>query len=197
MTSDTESIAALIPLLHERDPEALTRIVQDNTRPLYRAARGMGFSKEEAEDLAQEVLATFLESLDRFAGRSQVRTWLFGILHNKVRERRRELYREQQNDPIDEVFESRFDAQGNWAQPPKDPDRMIASGEIAEALSRCMEDLPAAQREVFVLREMQEIETPEICKIMGISVTNLSVMVHRARTRLRECLEARGWRNAS
>ncbi len=170
--------------------------MQENTRPLYRAARGVGFPKEEAEDLAQEVLATFLESLDRFEGRSQVRTWLFAILHNKVRERRRELYREQQNDPIDEVFESRFDAQGNWAQPPKDPDRMIASGEIAEALSRCMEDLPAAQRAVFVLREMQEIKTPEICKIMGISVTNLSVMVHRARNRLRECMEARGWRNA-
>ena len=196
MTLASGSANTLIPLLRKRDPEALAQIVRENGRPLYRAARGMGFSQEEAEDLVQDVLATFLESLDRFEGRSQVRTWLFGILHNKVRERRREFYREQQNDPIDEVFESRFDAKGNWVQPPKDLDRMIASSEIAEALHRCMQDLPASQREVFVLREMQDLKTPEICKILGITVTNLSVLIHRARIRLRECMEAQGWRNA-
>ena len=195
MTLASGSISTLISLLQKRNPEALTQIVQENGRPLYRAARGMGFSQEEAEDLVQDVLSTFLETLDRFEGRSQVRTWLFGILHNKVRERRRESYREQQNDPIDEVFESRFDAEGNWVQPPKDLDRMIASGEIAEALSQCMKDLPALQREVFVLREMRDLKTPEICKILGITVTNFSVLLHRARIRLRECMEARGWRN--
>ena len=196
MTLASGSANTLISLLRKRDPEALAQIVRENGRPLYRAARGMGFPQEEAEDLVQDVLATFLESLDRFEGRSQVRTWLFGILHNKVRERRREFYREQQNDPIDEVFESRFDAKGNWVQPPKDLDRMIASSEIAEALHRCMQDLPASQREVFVLREMQDLKTPEICKILGITVTNLSVLIHRARIRLRECMEAQGWRNA-
>ena len=157
----------------------------------------MGFSQEEAEDLAQDVFATFLETLDRFEGRSQVRTWLFGILHNKVRERRRHLYREQQNDPIDEVFESRFDSAGKWISPPMDPDRMIVSAEIAEALNGCLEDLPSSQREVFVLREMEDLDTPEICKILGISVTNLSVLVYRARNRLRECMENRGWRRTS
>lgn len=196
MTSAPDSIGNLICLLQKRDPDALTRIVEENSRVLYRAARGMSFSREEAEDLVQDVFATFLETLDRFGGRSQMRTWLFGILHNKVRERRRDHYRDQQNDPIDEVFESRFDSRGSWARPPRDPDQAVTSEEIASALSRCLEDLPASQKEVFVLREMEDLETPEICKILGISVTNMSVLMHRARIRLRECMEGRGWRNA-
>jgi RNA polymerase sigma-70 factor (TIGR02943 family) len=156
----------------------------------------MSFSQKEAEDLVQDVLATFLETLDRFEGRSQLRTWLFGILHNKVRERRRQHYQDQKNDPIDEVFESRFDARGTWIRPPKDPDQAVTSEEISTALNGCLEGLPAAQREVFVMREMEDLETPEICKILGITVTNMSVLMHRARIRLRECMEGRGWRNA-
>ena len=194
MESALQSADDLLLKLRNRNAQALTEIVNENSRPLYRAARGMGFSQEEAEDLAQDVFATFLETLDRFEGRSQVRTWLFGILHNKVRERRRDHYREQQNDPIDEVFESRFDSDGKWASPPRDPDRAIASEEIAKALTGCMGDLHSSQREVFVLREMEDLESPEICKILGITVTNLSVLIYRARNRLRECMEKRGWR---
>jgi RNA polymerase sigma-70 factor (ECF subfamily) len=56
-----------------------------------------------------------------------------------------------------------------------------------------METLPGNQREVFVLREVEGFETGEICKILDVSVTNFGVLMHRARARLRECLEARGW----
>lgn len=104
-------------------------------------------------------MAAFLESLDRFEGRSHVRTWLFGILHNNAMER-----------------------------------RMVESREMGEAIGGCMEGLPAAQREAFILREMGGLETGEMCKILGVSVTNMGVMLHRARHRLRECLKARGWR---
>lgn len=182
--------------LRRRDPEALTTVVRDHARPLYRAARGMGFSDGEAEDLVQEVFITFLETLDRFEGRSQVRTWLFGILHNKVRERRREMYREEQNDPIDEVFESRFDAEGKWMRPPEDLDRLMESKEIERAIQECMEGLPGAQREVFVMREIEQLETAEVCKVLGVTVTNMSVLMHRARNRLRECIEGKGWGRA-
>lgn len=196
MASEPDSIETLVLLLKERDPDALKRIVQENSRPLYRAARAMSFSHEESEDLVQDVLTTFLETLDRFEGRSRLRTWLFGILHNKVHERRRQHYRDLQNDPIDEVFESRFDARGEWIRPPKGPDQAVTLKEIAAALDRCLEGLPAAQKEVFVLREMEGFETPEICKILGVTATNMSVLMHRARIRLRECMEKRGWRNA-
>jgi RNA polymerase sigma-70 factor (ECF subfamily) len=184
----------LVARLRRRDPETIKSIVVEHARPLYRAARGMGFSLEDAEDLVQESLAAFLESLDRFQGRSQVRTWLFGILHNKVMERRREVRREDAQDPIDEVFESRFDAEGGWIRPPDDLHRLLESRDTGEAIQGCMEGLPAAQREAFILREVEGLETGEMCKILGASVTNIGVLLHRARHRLRECLEARGWR---
>ncbi len=179
--------------LRARDPEALANAVRDHARPLYRAARGMGFHEDESEDLVQDVFTTFLETLDRFEGRSQVRTWLFGILHHKVFERRRESYRNERNDPIDEVFESRFDTKGNWVSPPQDLHQVLESKEIGAAVAQCLEGLPAAQREVFVLREMEDLETKEVCKILGVTVTNMSVLMHRARNRLRECIEKKGW----
>lgn len=188
--------ADVIGRLRQRDPETLRATVQEHARPLYRAARGMGFREEEAEDLVQDVLTTFLATLDRFEGRSQIRTWLFGILHHKVLERRRESYREELSDPIDEVFESRFDSRGKWVRPPQDLHRLIESKEIGDAIEKCMEGLPQKQREAFVLREMEELETTEICKILGVTVTNLGVLLHRVRNRLRECLEARGLRKA-
>ncbi len=197
MPSAPQLDRGMIDRLRSRDPETLSAAIRDHARPLYRAARGMGFREEEAEDLVQDVFATFLETLDRFEGRAQVRTWLFGILHRKVLERRRALYREERNDPIDEVFESRFDTRGKWVRPPDDLQRLMESQQIGEAIAGCLERLSAAQREVFVLREVQGFETSAICKILGITVTNMSVMMHRARSRLRECIEARGWSTSS
>lgn len=180
-------------LLRARDPQTLAALVQEHARPLYRAARAMGFRDDEAENLVQDVLTTFLETLDRFEGRSQVRTWLFGIFHRKVFEQRRESYREERHDPIDEVFESRFDRSGEWARPPADLHRILESKEIGLVIEECLNRLPAAQKEVFVLREMEGADTGEICKILGISATNMSVLLHRARARLRECVERKGW----
>jgi RNA polymerase sigma-70 factor (TIGR02943 family) len=184
----------LLDRLRSRDPKVLAATVGEHARPLFRAARGMGFPEQEAEDLVQEVFMTFLETIDRFEGRSQLSTWLFGILHRKAWERRRDLARQEQNDPIDAAFESRFDPQGNWLRPPADLQRLMESKEIGEVIGGCLDALPATQREVFMLREMHDMETPEICKILSITATNMSVLLHRARIRLRECVESRGWR---
>jgi len=183
----------LLSRLRKRDPELLASLVREHSRPLYRAARALGFSEPDAEDLVQEVFVTFLSSLDRFEGRSQLRTWLFGILHKKAMERRRAQAREGRHDPIDEVFEARFDAQGNWSAPPRDLGRLAEARQLLDAIQHCLERLPPSQRAVFVLREMEGFETKEICKITGVTVTNLGVLIFRARNRLRECLEERGW----
>ena len=153
----------------------------------------MGFKPEEAEDLVQEVFITFLEKLDNFEGRSQLRTWLFGILHRKAQERRRASAVDDRTDAIDEVFESRFDVRGKWARPPADLERLMLSQELGQSIRGCLEGLPINQREAFVLREAEGIETSEICKILDVSVTNYGVLIYRARARLRECLEAKGW----
>src|SRR5258708_24364881 len=85
----TQLDPSFLARLRRRDPEALRVIVNEHGRRLYRAARGMGFTMEEAEDLAQDVFLTFIESIDRFEGRARVSTWLFDILHHKCQERRR------------------------------------------------------------------------------------------------------------
>lgn len=186
---DAEELAGL----RRRDEEALRRMVENLARPLYRAARGMGFSQADAEDLVQEVFVTFLATLERFEGRSRVSTWLYGILHHKVQERRREIARDESHDPIDDEFASRFNAAGAWTVPPVDLERQIASHELGEAIRGCVERLPAGLREVFVLRAMQELDMTDVCKILGRTVTHVGVQLHRARTRLRSCLEAQGW----
>ena len=191
-----ESIGtAFLDRLRRHDPEALAEAVREHARPLLRAAKGMGFLAPEAEDLVQDVFTTFLERLDRFEGRSQLRTWLFGILHHKVMERRRASLVDDRMDSIDETFESRFDKSGKWVRPPADIERLMLSKEIGEVIQECMKGLPANQREAFVLREVEELETAEICKILEVTVTNIGVLMHRARIRLRECLEGKGWNN--
>ena len=70
--------------------------------------------------------------------------------------------------------------------------RLMLSKEIGELIRGCMEGLPVNQREAFVLREVEDLDTSEICKILAVSVTNFGVLMHRARARLRECLEAKG-----
>src|SRR5262249_54831513 len=117
----------------------------------------MGFTVVEAEDLSQDVLVTFIESLDRFEGRAEVATWLFGILHHKARERYRNRAREELNDPIETVFEAQFDERGSWIRPPVAPDRAASAHEARDAIRECVEELPPLQREVFQLRQVEEL----------------------------------------
>lgn len=152
----------------------------------------MGFSPDEAQDLAQSVFVALMESIARFEGRSHIRTFLFGIFYNKVSEHLREKQKAAGSDPIDEVMESKFDIKGNWREPPADIEEGVFSREVREMIQECMEKVPQAQRIAFYLREVEEMQTEEICKKMAISVTNLGVMLFRARNNLRECLEKKG-----
>ena len=183
----------LLTRLRERDPETLSTTVQENARSLYRTARGMGFDRQQAEDLVQDVFTIFLQKLDEFEGRSKVRTWLFGILHWKMRERRRALQRDESYDSIDTSFTEWFDGKGHWMHHPENLERLFASKEIRAAVDECLASIPMQQREVFLLREVEEFESKEICNNLQISLTHLGVLIHRARHRLRECMQAKGW----
>jgi RNA polymerase sigma-70 factor (ECF subfamily) len=177
--------AAFLERLRRRDPDALAEAVRDHARPLLRAARALGFAQPEAEDMVQDVFTTFSRAAGQPRGpvaASDVAVW-----HPPPKSV------DDRVDPIDEVFESRFDARGKWVRPPADLERLVLSKEIGELIRGCMETLPSNQLEAFVLREVEGFETHEICKILDVSVTNFGVLLHRARARLRECLEARGW----
>ena len=182
----------LLQKLRDRDPDSIRSVVDQHARRLYRAARGFGAASSDADDLVQEVFLTFLETLDRFEGRSSVGTWLFGILHHKVRERRRTLGREELTAEIDEAFERRFDAAGSWQHPPPDADRLVHAREAGESLRGCLEVLPPLHREVFHLRQVEELPAADVANIVGSTVNHVGVLLHRARLRLRTCLDAKG-----
>jgi RNA polymerase sigma-70 factor (TIGR02943 family) len=194
MASNPTPDVPLLERLRGRDPETLAATVQEHARPMYRMARGMGFSDSQAEDLVQDVFTVFLQKIDEFEGRSQLRTWLFGILHWKMRERRRALQRDHLCDSIDPSFVEWFDAKGHWIGQPQDLEQLLASKEIRVAVDECLAAIPVQQREVFLLREIEGMESKEICNNLQISITHMGVLIHRARHRLRKCLEAKGWR---
>lgn len=174
------------------DPETLEGVIRTYLTQIHRAARGAGLNEHQAEEVAQAVFVTFVETAHRFEGRSKVRTWLFGILYRKLQEARRGFAKDRRNDTIDEVFESRFDETGHWSQPPLAADAYLEGQEVLGEIHDCLEATPERQRLAFTLREIEELETQEICKILDVSTTNLGVMLFRARNRLRDCLESKG-----
>ena len=180
--------------LKKRDDGAWESVVDTYLPQLLRAAGGMGFSADESRDMAQSVFVALMAGIDRFEGRSQLRTFLFGIFYNKVSEHLREKQRAEKNDPIDDVMESRFDRNGKWWQPPLDLEEQLYGREARQIVEECLETLPASQRIAFYLREVEEISTAEICKKMAVTATNLGVLLFRARNRLRECVEKKGAR---
>ena len=153
-----------------------------------------------AEDAVQDTLIAALEGLDRFSGNSSLKTWLTGILKHKIIDHLRRQSREQpllSGDDSDERSESDavdalFKPNGHWNKAPStwaDPDKSLENKKFLEALEMCTQNLPAKTARVFMMRDVMEIDTDEICKELGITATNCWVMLHRARLSLRECLE--------
>ncbi len=189
MTVDHPDFPARI---RERDAEAIQLVVRMYLGQILRAARAAGLARQHAEDVTQETFATFIETAPRFEGRSRVRTWLFGILYKKIAEARRAVACDSQMDEIDAVMERRFKAGGSWMRPPRPADGHVWDTQVREGIEGCLEKVPSQQRMVFILREVQGLETEEICKILEVTRTNLGVLLYRVRNRLRECLEAKG-----
>ncbi len=183
--------------IRTRDPESLETVVRQQLPILLRGARAAGLSLSAAEDAVQATFLTFLRRCHEFDGRARVGTWLFGILIRKVAETRRGLAREDPVEDIDQIVESRFDASGRWVRPPRGPDAELARNEILRHLSECLEGLSARQRLAFALREIEGQSPEEVCKALEVSRNNLGVLMFRARNRLRECLEQKGFEGSS
>jgi RNA polymerase sigma-70 factor (ECF subfamily) len=188
--ADTPDLNARI---RGRDPEAIRAVVERYADQIFRAARGAGLSRPEAEDVSQATFMTFVERAERFEGRSHVRTWLFGILFRKLAEMRRHLSREGQMDDIEAVIEQRFNVDGSWSHPPMSADGPTIGREIRQEIGACLRGFSLQQRMAFLLREVEGLTTREIRDILGVTETNVGVLLFRARNRLRECLEAKGF----
>ena len=150
-----------------------------------------------AEDAVSETMLAALSKPQSFSNRSQLKTWLVGILKHKIidvlRQHRREVCLQQDEDEGgDEPDALIFKADGHFAVRPADwgdPEQELNSRQFFEVLEACADRLPAAMARVFMMREWLELPTEEICKELGLTATNLYVQLHRARLRLRECLE--------
>jgi RNA polymerase sigma-70 factor (ECF subfamily) len=151
-----------------------------------------------AEDVVSETLLVALSNPQAFQNRSQLKTWLVGILKHKVldvfRQRAREV--SMDNEVHDEGSHSLdglvFKADGHFESAPSDwgnPEQNLNSLQFFGVLEACTEKLPVAMGRAFLMREWLELSCEEICKELDLTPTNLYVQVHRARLRLRECLE--------
>lgn len=163
---------------------------------LYAYARMRVPDNRTAEDLLQETFLAALRSRDSFAGSSSEETWLVGILKHKIVD-----YYRRGGRGIDRSLEyvespdALFDASGHWREAPARwtaPESEVEDREFARILTECLDGLPENHRAAFTLRELEERTTDEICNVLSIQSTNLRVMLHRARLRLRRCLE-RSW----
>ena len=148
-----------------------------------------------AEDAVQETLLAALAGEAGFAGRSNLRTWLTGILKHKIVDAIRRSSREAPlaSEEGAEEFDALFDERGHWHEFPAawtDPDASLTQKEFFAKLEECLARLPAKTAQTFMMREHLGFETDEICKELGVTSTHCWVLLYRARMALRECLQA-------
>lgn len=162
---------------------------------LYHFAIGRLRNHEDAENAVQEAFLSALNAMTNFAGRSSERTWLTSILKYKIIDHIRKRYRERpviqedENAPIENLFDhkgSRKKMPSGWLPNPKE---LLEKKEFWEIFQQCQEKLPQTTNDAFTLKEIEKMEGKEICEILNITPSNFWVLLHRARLQLRECLE--------
>ena len=156
-------------------------------------------NESHAEDCVQDALAAAIQSAERFAGESSVRTWLIGILKHKILDHFRKASREQALIVSDDEtslddFDALFKEDGHYVDPPApwaNPEQALTQAEFFEVLEACMDKLPKNTARVFKMREVMGIDVDEICRELSITANNCWVLIYRARMSLRECLSKR------
>jgi RNA polymerase sigma-70 factor (ECF subfamily) len=174
----------------QRDHQTITALIEKYHMPLYKGALKQKLAIDQAEDVVQQTWGTFFESVENFKGHSHIRTYLFGIMLNKIRELWRSNKKYTQNDQEFEI-ENHFRKDGNYAEVPKDPKDWVESKEFISILHEELENLSENQRLAFTLKEIDGEKTQDICNILDISSTNLGVLLFRAKNILRTRIEKR------
>jgi RNA polymerase sigma-70 factor (ECF subfamily) len=159
---------------------------------LLRYARLQLRDRAAAEDAVQETLLAALAGEKGFAGRSNLRTWLTGILKHKIIDLIRKAAREQPLPDEEAGLDGLFDRSGHWIDPPaewRSPEASLETQQFFARLEECLARLPAKTARAFMMREHMGLETGEICKELAVTPTHCWVLLHRARLALRECLQ--------
>jgi RNA polymerase sigma-70 factor (ECF subfamily) len=196
-----EDDAALLEALRKGDEQAFASLVQRYHASLLRLAMSYVATKEQAEDAVAETWLGVLKGLDRFEGRSSLKTWIFRILLNRaktkgLREQRSVPFSSLEGDgdqPEPSVDQSRFAAAGNWSAPPDSwegiPEDRLLSAETRSVVDDAIAQLPDMQRAVITLRDVQGFSAQEASEVLGLTEGNQRVLLHRARSKVRARLE--------
>lgn len=206
-SAEEDPDAQLVSGLRAGDDRAFAALVERYHATMVRVARGYVPSRAVAEEVAQEAWLGVLQGVGRFEGRSSLRTWIFRILTNRAKTRGQREARtvpfsslgpdgEGDGPSVDpERFRPADDrvAPGGWADPPRewgsDPLRRLLGRETLALIGVAIDGLPATQREVIVLRDVEGWEAAEVCEALELSEGNQRVLLHRARSRVRGALE--------
>jgi RNA polymerase sigma-70 factor (ECF subfamily) len=164
---------------------------------LFRYAYARVRDRDAAEDLLQETLLAALKAKENFAGQASEQTWLIGILKHKMMDHFRRSAREslqELHDPAqDDEDDDYFDRRGHWQTAVSawsKPDKALEQEQFLAVLQRCIDRLPPRQAQLFVLRELDGLESEEICAMLSLStLNNFWVALSRTRMQLRHCLE--------
>jgi RNA polymerase sigma-70 factor (ECF subfamily) len=196
----------LCAALRRGDEAAFANLVSLYHAPLRRVALSYVRTVAVADEVVQETWLGVIRGIDRFEGRSSLKTWIFRILTNIAKTR---AARENRTvplsalTPVDDgaaVDPTRFlDEQherwpGHWASPPARwdelPEEQLAGRETLDALKLAVEALPLKQRQVIVLRDIEGWKAEEVCELLSLSQANQRVLLHRARSKIRQALES-------
>jgi RNA polymerase sigma-70 factor (ECF subfamily) len=197
--------AELVERLRAGDEAAFAALVREYNPSLVRVARMYVSSQAVAEEVAQETWLGVLNGLDRFEGRSSLKTWIFRILTNIAKTRAvrdgRTLPFSALQDPA-RVPEASVDADrfldpehprwpGHWAVKPAPwPDEALLADETRARIAAAIDALPATQRAVITLRDVEGWSSDEVRNALDLSETNQRVLLHRARSKVRAALES-------
>jgi RNA polymerase sigma-70 factor (ECF subfamily) len=196
--------AAVIGALRARDERVFEELMRMYNASLLRVAQIYVASRAVAEEVVQETWIGVLNGIDRFEGRSSLKTWIFRILTNIAKTRGQ---REGRTLPFsalerpDGVPEPAVEADrflpadherwpGHWAAKPEPwPEERLLADETRAVIEQAIERLPPAQRAVISLRDVEGWSADETCNALGVSETNQRVLLHRARSKVRRALE--------
>ncbi len=202
--TETVDESDLIAALRIGDEEAFAGLVDRHTPSLLRVARGYVPSHQIAEEVVQETWIALVKGIDKFEGRSSLRTWLFTVMINIAKARG--LRERRDTDAAIVAFTggtvdpARFRTAddpypGHWRPDelpspfPETPEGSLLGNELTEVARRELERLPERQRVVVTMRDMLGFDSGEVCELLGISAANQRVLLHRGRAAIRQVLE--------
>lgn len=179
----------LLQLIRSRDAETLRLLFSDLNPILIKIAYANQIFKPHTEDLIHQTWHKFFENFEAFEGRSSLSTFITGILINKIREHRRAEKKYVYEEDGEKIYSQSFTSDGWWIVEPTSPDAWIESLEIKNMIESCLDGLTEQQKTAFVLKEIEEESSENICNYLDISVSNLRVLIFRAKDKLKSCIQ--------